>query len=335
MKQGSSFFVSADGTRFFTCEVSCEEAGQCLIDWLCARFPSYLRSDWIAAIAEGALTVGDALTTPDTVVVPGMQVACYVKPETEPVVDDTYTLCYEDAHLAVVNKSGNLPSHPAGRYVEHTLTRLLVARNGFPAAFAVNRLDRETSGLLLIAKTQEAASRAGKQVMGGRLERSYLVLVEGIWDRSLLEDPYLARGFIRLERGQIIRKRRVFTEGQLGLGGQEAETVFTCLSRGHELSLLTARPVTGRPHQIRATLKALGYPVVGDKLYGIDEMIYARMSEGAMTAQDHARLRLPHQALHAWKLAFRHPFSGEALVFETTLPAWARNVACGDAFEGV
>lgn len=324
MSKAEPFSVLADGTRVFTCQPSPMEAGQRLIDWLCARFPSYQRADWESAIARGALTVAGESTTPDALVVAGMRVVSRTEPEPEPEVDDTYILCFEDEHFAVVNKSSNLPSHPAGRYFEHSLTRLLVARNGFLGAFAVNRLDRETSGLMLVAKTQDAASRAGQQVMGGRLKREYLVLVEGTWTHAALGEPVAVRGTIRLERGTVIRKKRVFTEGGGDSRGQVAETVFECLRSRDALSLLAVRPVTGRPHQIRATLKAIGYPVVGDKLYGVDEMIYVRMYEDMMTPQDYDTLRLPHQALHAWKLAFHHPFTGEALAFETDLPAWGR-----------
>ena len=107
----------------------------------------------------------------------------------------------------------------------------------------------------------------------------------------------------------------------MGAGEQSAETRFRFLSSDGVISLLEAEPITGRPHQIRATLKAMGYPVVGDKLYGVDESIYARMGEDAMTDGDWAALRMKRQALHARCLAFRHPVTREELSFEAPLPS--------------
>ena len=245
----------------------------------------------------------------------------------EPAVDDSYSIVFEDAHIAVVNKPGNLPCHPSGRYHVNSLSVMLATRGGFPAAHMVNRLDRETSGLVLAAKTPEAASVCGRDLMAGFFAKSYLVLVAGCWT---LPREYTATGSIRLVRGGVVWKKRVFEKlGSLEIGklgnAQTATTVFRLLetNSNRNLSLLQADPVTGRPHQIRATLKALGYPVAGDKLYGPDETIYSRMCEGSMTSEDITALGgFPHQCLHSWRLSFPHPFTRETLSFEAPAPDW-------------
>lgn len=320
MKRGDGFSVASDGTRTLSYEAKDADVGLALVDCMSGLFPSYRREDWLEAIALNALTVNGVTPVPDLPLVAGMRLAYRSPAAAEPEIDATYCILFEDEHLAVVNKSGNLPCHPAGRYYEHSLSRMLVARNGFPAAFMVNRLDRETSGLVLVAKTQEAASRCGLSMMAGKYTKHYRVLVEGEWSRATVGVAHRVCGFIQLKRGSVVRKKQVFLEGCGGSEGQTAETIFTCLWKRGGLSLLDAEPITGRPHQIRATLKAIGYPVVGDKLYGLDETIYARLCCDAMTSDDRAALRMNRQALHAWTLEFHHPFSGTEISLEAPLP---------------
>ena len=321
MKKPEGFHIEPDGSRTLAHVITAEETGTSLMACLLRRFPSYSREAWLEVIGTQALTLDGVCPLPDAVLTAGARLVCRVARRDEPEVDDRYHILFEDEQVAVINKSGNLPCHPAGRYYEHSLVRLLLARNHFPEAHLVNRIDRETSGLVLVAKTTEAASRCGRALMDGHFRKSYWVLVEGDWWR---DEPWrTVRGKIRLERGGVVRKKYVFTEtdGQtLGVGEQSAETRFRFLSSDGVISLLEAEPVTGRPHQIRATLKAMGHPVVGDKLYGVDESIYARMGEDAMTDGDWAALRMKRQALHAWRLAFRHPFTRDFLSFEAPLP---------------
>lgn len=320
-RKPEEFRVDSAGRRTLSCVVTPEEAGSELLRVLLRRFPSYKREAWLEAIASQALTLDGVGTSPDIIVVGGMTIACCLSPREEPSIDDRYCILYEDEQIAVINKSGNLPCHPAGRYYEHTLVRLLLVRNHFTEAHLVNRIDRETSGLVLVAKTAAAATCCGRALMGGHFRKSYWVLVEGVWPSTDLSRT--VRGVIRLERGGVVRKKYVFRETDeptRGEGEQFAETQFRFLSGDGVLSLLEAEPITGRPHQIRATLRSIGYPVVGDKLYGVDESIYARMGDGAMTDQDWSVLRMKRQALHARCLAFRHPVTRENLVFEAPLP---------------
>ena len=255
----------------------------------------------------------------------------------EPPVDESFAILYEDDALAVVAKSGNIPCHPGGRYRKHTLAHLLARRAGFGDLHWVNRLDRETSGTVVVAKTAEAASRLGHTLMRGRFSKRYLAIVQCGDVRTLPQDDSAAwetvRGTLHPAHGCGVRKMRLFVpEGEsppapdsgasiVPTGpGQVCETRFRQLGRRGGYALVEAEPVTGRVHQIRSTLRAMGLPVVGDKLYGPDPGIYARLCDDALTESDRAALLLPRQALHATSIAFPHPFAGELVRVVAPLP---------------
>ena len=300
--------------------VAASDAGLPLIDALARKFPSYSRDAWFAAASDGRLLADGARADLSAPAHPAARITFHPPAAAEPAVDDSYKIVFEDEHIAVIDKPGNLPCHPAGRYYEHSLSRMLAARDGFAQAFMVNRLDRETSGLVLAAKTPDAASRCGLDMMAGRFAKSYLVVVAGCWT---LPHEHTATGKIRLERGETVRKKRVFVPDPATADGQLCTTVFRLVktNAAESLSMLEAEPITGRPHQIRATLKALDYPVAGDKLYGPDETIYARLCADAMTPADQDALRhLPRQCLHSHRLTFPHPVSRTPLAFTAPLP---------------
>lgn len=243
----------------------------------------------------------------------------------EPEVDERFEVLVDAPRWAVVAKSGNLPCHPGGRYRRHTLERLLGERAGFPSVHFVSRLDRETSGCVLVAKDPDAAGAFGKAMMARRLRKAYLCLVRGAWTEPAGPDGWTdAFGWIRPAGDAVVHKYRVFTRApseeawRSGDPSTAAHTRFrpapwSLLSPAPPppgWTLLECVPVTGRTHQIRATLRGLGLEVGGDKLYGPDYAIYGRLCEGRLTDDDRRALLLPRQALHAWKLAFRDPFSG-------------------------
>ena len=255
----------------------------------------------------------------------------------EPEVDERFEVLVDAPRWAVVAKSGNLPCHPGGRYRRHTLERLLEERAGFPSVHFVSRLDRETSGCVLVAKDPDAAGAFGKAMMARRLRKAYLCLVRGAWTEPAGPDGWTdAFGWIRPAGDAVVHKYRVFTRAlseeawRSGDPSTAAHTRFrpapwSLLSPDPQppgWTLLECVPVTGRTHQIRATLLGLGLEVGGDKLYGPDYAIYGRLCEGRLTDDDRRALLLPRQALHAWKLSFRDPFSGADVeaVAPPTLP---------------
>jgi 23S rRNA pseudouridine955/2504/2580 synthase/23S rRNA pseudouridine1911/1915/1917 synthase len=304
--------------------VSANESGRRLVDWLSSRF-TYLPADcWKRMIAEGRISVDDAPASPDLVLARGQTVAFDPPPYEEPEVDPSFSIIFESADFLVVDKSGKLPCHPSGRYYRNSLWYLLRERCG--EVKIATRLDRETSGLVLTCKSGAAASRAEELLVSGSIEKEYLALVEGAFPERLD-----AEGFLERDRSSAVRIKRRYVEGPPPRAG-EAESCSTRfeLARHIEVpsiggtparfSLLRAWPRTGRTHQIRATLKSLGFPVVGDKLYGADESFFLRHLEGSLNEEDLARLMLPNQALHCSGLAFQID-GGEVRL--RSLPRWA------------
>lgn len=256
----------------------------------------------------------------------------------EPVVDGRFRILAATADWAVVSKSGNIPCHPSGRYRENTLEAKLRACGGFEEVHFVSRLDRETSGCVLVAKNAEAAGAFGRALMERRVEKTYLCLARGEWTFGAM---HVARGWICPAGDEIVRKYRVFAPYEIGFGApcacgasppspassagaRFAETVMRPLPwrslgvaprdaellRSGRFLAIECRPLTGRTHQIRATVKGLGLEVVGDKLYGPDRAIYSRMCSGAVTADDSRSLLVGRQALHSWRLRFRDAKTG-------------------------
>jgi RluA family pseudouridine synthase len=311
--------ITAEGQKILTLQLAAEHQGQTLLSVLNAAFPSYPESSFIDACAAGYVKIDGAVAESAYKLVAGSVLEYLVPMQEEPEVDESIEIMYEDEYFAVVNKPSNLPCHPSGRYYRNTLIEILKHKYGFANALMVNRLDRETSGVVIVAKSQESASLLGKTLMEQGFEKIYLVKVVGQWK---LPSPYVARGYIWLERGMVVRKKRVFSETEQR--GQDCITELRLVSSDGEHSLVEARPITGRPHQIRATMKALGYPVVGDKLYGVDETIYARMAAHEMTAEDWLLLEMSHQALHSWRTSFVNPYTGNHMEFQAKC-AWLEN----------
>jgi 23S rRNA pseudouridine1911/1915/1917 synthase len=231
--------------------------------------------------------------------------------EAEPTVQAAtgtpFTIAFEDEHVLVVDKAPGVVVHPARGHREGTLAQLLAPllaaveedqesedagdpeRRGI-----VHRLDRDTSGLLVVARTQIALTRLQSALSQRQVEREYLALVEG--------RPPARSGTIEAPIGRDPRVRTRMAVG--GSGQREARTHFTLKRALAETSLLSLKLETGRTHQIRVHLQAIGHAVCGDPEYGTAGL-----------------LGLERQFLHATRLAFAHPLSGEHVEVSSSLPA--------------
>lgn len=229
---------------------------------------------------------------------------------------------YEDAHLLVIDKPALMAVHPTARHHHSTVVKVL--QKSRPGEFfsLIHRIDRETSGLLLVAKTPEA-DRAFKKQLEDRtaasgkgqapleMVKDYLAITWGVPESGLVELP------LELDPDNSLRvKMRV-----AGRGGLEARTEVTLLEARGGYGLVSCRLHTGRQHQIRLHLSATGTPIVGDKLYGPDERMLARAADGELSEADLARLELPRHALHAHRYRLTHALTGEELLLESPLPA--------------
>jgi 23S rRNA pseudouridine955/2504/2580 synthase/23S rRNA pseudouridine1911/1915/1917 synthase len=306
--------------RQTACDVPAAAAGLALADFLTGRFPYHDRTGWCERIRSGHVTVNARKHLPDEALRAGDRLAYDTSDIPEPPVDFTIGIVSDDADLLIVNKSGNLPCHPGGRYFNHTLWAWLKDVRGMGEPALVNRIDRETSGLVVVAKNPEAARHCGRQLANRLVSKRYTVLVEA----QAFPADLNGVGWLLPDTASAVRKkRRVVLGSDTGLPGPEAvwvETRFRLLAQRRGMALIEAEPLTGRLHQIRATLLALGYPVVGDKLYGRDETAFIRFCQGRLTDADRSVLRMGRQALHASGLTFRHPGSGLPVSYQIDLP---------------
>ena len=296
------------------------EDGAALPDYLAAHFSRFDRAGWIQAIEAGLVTVNDLPALPDMNVKRHDRVG-YFPPETpEPDADLHYSVLYEDSDLLVIDKPGNLCMHPTGPFFRHTLWHLVGSQYG--EIRFVHRLDRETSGLVIAARTRRAAAAMDNGSTPVRKE--YLALVTGDFRGSIH-----AGGFLVHDRTSAVRKKKRFVfadspEAEAARLEPDAETAVTDLiEESHvppDMTLVRAVLGTGRQHQVRATLHSLGFPLAGDKLYGPDERLFLKIKTQNLNEDDLAKLRFGRQALHAAVLEFRHPFTGELLHFESPFP---------------
>ena len=297
------------------------QAGKSAIEFLTERFRYQTRSGWIREIEAERVRLNRQPLSAGTPLAPG-DILSYHPPENlEPKIRPDYEIVYRDGAVLVINKPGNLPCHPGGRYFAHTLWGLLKTREGLENIHFVHRLDRETSGLVLIAKDPESARICQRQFGDGTVRKGYLAVVEGHFP----SEPVIADGYLIPDTDSPVRKKRQFissdVEAPIPAQAQPCRTRFRILQHQGPLSLIEARPETGRLHQIRATLCSMGYPVVGDKIYGVDDTLFLRFMEDLLTPEDRVGLRMDRQALHASELGFRHPRTGMMLFFGVPCPA--------------
>jgi len=278
-----------------------EEAGERLDRALAARFPQLSRAQLQRLIRSGAITVNDAVVRPAYRLTPGDRITVTfpeeptVRPESLPL-----DIVYEDEYLLVVNKPAGMVVHPAARIVSGTLVNALLAHcpqmadvGGLDRAGIVHRLDRETSGLIVVAKNPEAHAALQRQFKRRLVRKTYVALVEG--------QVHPREGIIEVPIGRDPKDR---TRMAVSRTGRPAVTQYRVVEVFPQYTLLEVRPHTGRTHQIRVHLAWLGYPVVGDRVYG----------------RRRQTLLPDRHFLHARELAFTHPITGEKLVLSAPLP---------------
>lgn len=280
-----------------------------LADYLAGRFTYRSKAQWCERIASGEITVNGKIVSPETRLKLHDLLEYRPGDIVEPPASLDYRIVFEDEKLLVIDKPGNLCMHPAGPFFKHTLWHLLCSKYG--AIHFVNRLDRETSGLLLAAKDP----RTAKKLAGSIAAKNYLVIVHGEFPEEFDADGFLSSA------NSVIRKKRKFTSVMpQSPPFESARTLFRRISVSNGLSLLEAQLFTGRTHQIRATLASLGYPVAGDKLYGQDETFYLKQKNDELSDADREKLMISRQALHSADLIFTHPETGKIYRLSSELP---------------
>lgn len=273
--------------------------------------PDYSRSriqDWIK---QGFITLNEARVKPRVKVYPGDVLQLDI-PETvktfDPPEDIEFGIIHQDDDLFVINKPAGLVVHPAAGHQSGTLLNGLLNRDPaleqLPRAGIVHRLDKDTTGVMVVARTLKAHSSLVEALQNRLIKRQYRAITQGVVTAGrTIDEP--------ISRHPVDRKRMA-----VQAHGKEAVTHFTVAEKYRAHSLIDVQLETGRTHQIRVHMAYLRYPLLGDPVYGGRLSIPPGISAGLGQAIRHFK----RQALHAWRLGFVHPVSGESLSFEAELP---------------
>jgi 23S rRNA pseudouridine1911/1915/1917 synthase len=300
-------------------EVPPGAAGQRLDRFLASQFPSLSRTRLAALIAQGMVRVAGQCARPSRRVAAGEAVEVRIPPR-EPLraspVEVPLEILYEDSDLVVVNKPAGMVVHPGAGMPAGaaTLAGALVHRYGSLSKAGgadrpgiVHRLDKETSGAIVVARNDQAHRSLAQQFAARTVEKTYLALVHGTMKE--------AAGSIRLAVARDVRRRTRMTARRRAGEGRASQTDWCALAAIGPFSLIEAILRTGRTHQIRVHFSALGHPVVGDTLYGAPRLPVA---DGKPLPV------LGRNFLHAARLGFAHPRTGRRLDVRAPLPAELR-----------
>ena len=292
--------------------------------FLMDRLPNVTRNRLQTGIKDGFVKVNDELIKPNYRVRPAdvITVSLPQPPRNEEILPENIPLniVYEDDELLIVNKEAGMVVHPAYSNWSGTLVNALAyhfenlptGRNGEIRPGLVHRIDKDTSGLLVIAKTEDAMTFLAKQFYNHTVERTYYALVWG--------DVTESSGTINGHIGRSLKDRKIMTVFPFGDFGKEAITHFKVLKRFHYTTLIQCNLETGRTHQIRAHLKYIGHPLFNDATYGGDRVRAGETFNKYKQFVENTFKVLPRQALHAKTLGIIHPKTKEFMQFDSELP---------------
>ncbi len=289
------------------------------------RLPNISRNKIQHAVNDGYVLVNEETTKVNYKVRPGDLIVLSLPhpPRDGEIVPEDIPLhvVYEDDDLLIVNKSPGMVVHPAHGNWTGTLVNALAYRfqqlppshrNGSEQPGLVHRIDKDTSGLLVVAKNEQAMTHLGHQFYKHSIERTYHALVWG--------EPAPAADTINVNLARSPKDRRVteaFPEGDVG---RRAVTHYQTLRTYRYVTLLQLRLETGRTHQIRAHMRYRGHPLFNDAMYGGNRVLKGTMFSKYKAFVDNCFRVMPRQALHAKSLGFVHPRTGERMFFESELP---------------
>ncbi|PWJ44310.1 RluA family pseudouridine synthase [Sediminitomix flava] len=292
--------------------------------FLMNRLPNITRNKVQKGITRGEVLVNEQIVKPNYKIRPGDEIVIYLPEKEAPTdvipQDIPLNIIYEDDQLLVINKEPGMVVHPGHNNWENTLVNALAyhfkdlptACNGEDKPGIVHRIDKDTSGLLVIAKTDHAMYHLSRQFYYHTIDRMYYALVWGEPE----EDHGTIEGYI----GRSYTDRRqsmVYPEGEVG---KYAVTHYRVLKRMRYVSLIQCQLETGRTHQIRVHMKSIGHTLFGDVMYGGNKVLKGVKTSKYKQFIDNQLALLPRQGLHAKTLGFIHPTTGKYMQFDSELP---------------
>lgn len=250
--------------------VSIHEHNTFLHDLLLKKYDFFSRAEWDHFVSMGNLTIDGKIILDNVPVRLGQVIKLVFPNSKEPRVNKNFKIIFEDDHMLVIDKPSNLPMHPAGKYYGNTLINLLKHRHPNQDFWIVNRLDRDTCGICIIAKTKEALLELQKQFLWNRVKKEYNLISIG----TVKQKEFIVKKKLKEVDKTNPNKRVVVDEY-----GKDAQTRFELLHVGkftiqegpvkyeYNYSVLNAFPLQGRTHQIRVHISSVGHPILNDKLY--------------------------------------------------------------------
>jgi 23S rRNA pseudouridine955/2504/2580 synthase len=291
--------------------ISEEEAGQRIDNYLLRVCKGVPKSHIYRILRSGEVRVNKGridqlyrLEAGDVVRIPPVRVAERASSQAVPGAE--FKIVFEDTHLLVIDKPAGVAVHGGSGVSYGVIEQLRAARPDAKFLELVHRLDRETSGLLLLAKKRSALTNLHDQMRDGSTDKRYLTMVHGDWKNPRQHIKLPLHKYTTAEG-----ERRVVVQA----GGQEAHTVFNLLRKWDRFALLEAELKTGRTHQIRVHLASSGFPILGDEKYG--DFALNRQLQKA----DETRGALRRMFLHAYQITFAHPDSGKQMTLKAPLAA--------------
>jgi len=288
-----------------------------LLDYLCGRFRYRDRAAWLKELGAGRLTVngrraqGHArLRLKDLV--------SYTAPRNEPEVARDMPVLWEDEHILVVNKPAPLPVHSDGVFITNTAINILRQRTGNLGLGLGHRLDRETSGVLVLAKTKPLIAKIMAAFDDSAVEKEYIAVARGNAD---FKETLLRGGMGPAQGSKLDIRQQVFPQGTPNT--KDSATRFLLRENLKGFCVLLCKPLTGRTNQIRVHLEHLKLPIAGDKLYGRTDDFYIdfiKHVKAGGTQDFEGKVEHPRHLLHAWKLGLRHPITGDMMKWEAPMP---------------
>lgn len=288
------------------------------------RLPNASRSKIQGAVKLGFVLVNEQQIKSNYKVRPDDEIVVSLpEPPRDNVVvpeDIPLDIVFEDDHLLIVNKPAGMVVHPAFQNWSGTLvnalayhfTQLPEMANNEGRPGLVHRIDKGTSGLLVIAKTENAMTGLAKQFFDHSIERTYWALIWG--------EPKESKGTINVHVGRSLKDRKVTVAFPDGDFGRHAITHFEVMKELRYITLIKCNLETGRTHQIRAHMKYIGHPLFGDVTYGGNRVLKGTQFSKYKTFVDNCFKIMPRQALHAKSLGFIHPITKEKMFFDSDLP---------------
>jgi len=285
----------------YTTIIGSREGGQTLLAHLAGLYPHSSPEAWQQNLDNGEVTVHGVTATGRELLTSGQTLVWNRPPWIEPDAPQRFEVLFEDAHLLAVDKPGGLPTLPGGGFLENTLLRLV--QRQVPDANPVHRLGRATTGIVLFAKTEQAASKLTANWNTHRVQKIYRALAQGVAEKDVYE--------ILMPIG-LVPHPRIGSVWAAHPGGKASRSLAKVLSRAARTTTFEVSLGSGRPHQIRIHLASIGHPLVGDPLYGFNgqplEDLPGLPGDGGYL-------------LHAQFLRFHHPVTGELISLEAALPS--------------